>query len=393
MSTQSLFYEQSSDEVIIRNPPRSDYDFLTSTTDSKYVGIREMIDDWYSRYPTKEKNDIRGRFRSPDATSHQGAFFELLLHELHLKLGADITTHQETESDKATVPDFYVVDSNSSISYVEATVVTGKSKERQADEARFNDLLRGLNKLIDSPKYWLSLESRGFPKSPSSAKPIAIQLNEKIASLNYNQITTIIKEREFTKLPKWSFNVEGCVLIFEPFPKGDNAKTKSFMGPIGIHTGEVEFVDNRSPIRNAITRKANHYGRLAKPFIVALNCLEPVDDIDIMDALFGQEQFRIPIGLKREITSDDISFSRKPDGAWVNPIGPQYSRISGVLIAVNLRPWSIRDANICLYHNPWADLEYSSVLVNLDQSSLAVDRMQKIKGDCISDILDINSYQ
>ena len=393
MVYQSLFDEQPSDEVVIGNDSRSDYEFIARTKKSKYAPIREMLDDWYSRYITEDRKDLKGRFQSPVESSHLGAFFELLLHEIHLRLGATITTHQETKTNKSTVPDFCVVDSSSMKSYVEASVVTGKSNKRQAAKARLNDLLADLNRMIDSTDYWLSMDRKGFPNAPSSGKQIARELNENIAKLNYADILTANNDSNLEGIPEWSFSIDGCLLTFKPIPKGENAKGKASIDPIALQMGEFERVDNRSPIRKTITRKANRYGRLSNPFIIALNCLEMVDEIDVMEALFGQEQFHIPFGQNREITSENISFSRKPNGALTNPFGPRYTRISGVMIAKNLRPWSLREASICLYHNPWADLQYSSVLNILDQSVLNGSRMEKIEGESLSRILNIDSYK
>ena len=117
-----------------------------------------------------------------------------------------------------------------------------------------------------------------------------------------------------------------------------------------------------------------------------------IDDIDILEALFGQEQFHVPVGLNREVTSEDIGFSRKRDGAWVGPMGSRYSRVSAVLIAVHLRPWSINDAVVRLYHNPRAEFEYKSVLTRLNQARLRDGVMRKIEGDSLADILELDSY-
>ncbi len=393
MSEITLFDNKSLKEIIIGKSTRSDYDSLATSTITEYIAIRNMLEDWFTLFPSQGKKDLKGRFQSSNSISFQSAFFELILHELHLKLNAKVTLHKETETEKTTVPDFYIVDSNSCESYVEATVVTGKSKKRQAEEERLTELLKNLNRMIVSRDYWLALESQGFPKKPPSAKKIASELNKNIDSLEINNIKELFINKKYNKLPKWSFNANGCVLIFEPIPILDQRKSSSSPGPIVIHSGEVEFVDHRTPIRRAVTRKAKRYGKLSCPFVVAINCLEFVDEIDVMNALFGQEQFQVPINPNRKITEEDIVFSRIRNGAWTNPIGPRYSRISGVLVAINLRPWSIHDATICLYHNPWASQEYTSVLNNLNQSLLIGDKMRLFKGKSLSDILDIESYK
>ena len=392
MPTPSLFDQNPPEEAVVRSHLRSGFAFLNRTTDSKYVPLRDMLDDWFSRYPEEASNDLSARFRSSNEIDHVGAFFELVIHQLHIELGAEVHTHFATGQTGPKIPDFFVTDPDLASSYVEATVVTGKSMERQAAEARMDDIVETLNRLIESPNFWLSMERRGLPRAPAGAKQVAQEINRNLAKLDQAEKAAPVSGGGSDSFPIWSFDLEGCVLTFQPFPKGDFARGKSSMRPIALQTGEFEFVDDRGPIRKAITRKANRYGSLGVPFVVALNCIEMIDEIDIMEALFGKEQFHVPVGLDNKVTSEDIGFSRKPDGAWTNPIGPRYSRVSAVLIAIHLRPWSIGDVVIRLYHNPWAELEYSSVLTRLNQARLQNGLMRKIEGDSLADILELNSY-
>jgi hypothetical protein len=392
MPSPSLFDDKPPEETIFRSYSRSSFDFLNRITDPKHVPLRDMLDDWFSRYPEEERNDLSARFRSSKEAAHVGAFFELLVHELHIKLGAEVHAHFAPSQAGPRTPDFFVTDPVTGSSYVEATVVTGKSKKRQAAEARLDDIVGTLNRLIESPNFWLSMERRGLPKAPANAKQVAQEINRNLAKLAQADETDLTTERDSDSFPIWSFDLEGCVLSFRPFPKGDFARGRSSMRPIALQSGEFETVDHRGPIRKAIVRKANRYGRLGLPFVVALNCIEMVDGIDIMEALFGQEQFHIPVGLDRELTAKDIGFSRKPDGAWTNPIGPRYSRVSAVLVATHLLPWSISEVVIRLYHNPWAELEYSSVLTRLNQARLHNGAMRKVEGDSLAHVLELDRY-
>ena len=392
MPTLSLFNQNASEDVIVRSSSRSGFDFLNRTTDPKYVPLRDMLDDWFSKYPGEERTDLSARFRSSSAIDHIGAFFELVIHELHIKLGAEVLTHFEAGQIGPKIPDFFATDPGLDSSYIEATVVTGKSRERQAAEARLDDIVNTLNRLIVSPNFWLSMERRGLPNRPGNAKQVAQEINQNLANLGKAGKDALTGEAGSDSFPTWRYELEGCVLEFQPFSKGDFARGKSNMRPIALQSGEVEFVDDRGPIRRAITRIANRYGKIGFPFVLALNCLQMIDDIDILEALFGQEQFHVPVGLNREVTSEDIGFSRKRDGAWVGPMGSRYSRVSAVLIAVHLRPWSINDAVVRLYHNPRAEFEYKSVLTRLNQARLRDGVMRKIEGDSLADILELDSY-
>ena len=67
--------------------------------------FREMCNDWFSRFPSSERVDLKGRFTSSDDDVHKSAWFELLLHEPLLRLRLTTVVHPEvTHTTKR--PDF-----------------------------------------------------------------------------------------------------------------------------------------------------------------------------------------------------------------------------------------------------------------------------------------------
>jgi hypothetical protein len=102
---------------------------------------------------------------------------------------------------------------------------------------------------------------------------------------------------------------------------------------------------------------------LDKPYIVAVNAVSPFTDQDsVIDALFGTEQL---------IITDDpdqpVIPRRQPNGVWKGPSGPQYTRVSAILVATRLRSGNIADRDLTLYHNPWAALPYAGRLTQLSE--------------------------
>ena len=55
------------------------------------------------------------------------------------------------------------------------------------------------------------------------------------------------------------------------------------------------MIDNWTPIRDSIVEKGRKYGDLDIPYVIAVNALEPADTIDIVQALYGQEEFIIDV--------------------------------------------------------------------------------------------------
>lgn len=117
--------------------------------------------------------------------------------------------------------------------------------------------------------------------------------------------------------------------------------------------GHASFIDDAGPIRRAVTDKANAYGQLGLPFVVAIesHSFSP-DDIDVMNALFGSEQVtfrRYDDGRVETIPT------RARDGAWIGPHGVQNTRVSAVLVADSVGPWRIDAVVPTLWHHPAAE--------------------------------------
>lgn len=85
------------------------------------------------------------------------------------------------------------------------------------------------------------------------------------------------------------------------------------------------------------------------PYIVAVDAMnQDIEDVDIMNALFGPETIVFNTIRKKPI------FKRQPNGAWSGPNGPVNTRVSAVLVVSSLTPWSIRLYSPIIYHNRWA---------------------------------------
>jgi hypothetical protein len=106
-------------------------------------------------------------------------------------------------------------------------------------------------------------------------------------------------------------------------------------------------------IRESIQNRAGLYGKIDLPYVIAVNVIDElgVDDIDIGNALLGEEQLKVVFREKKMIRR---SPGRVPNGLWHGPRGPRNRRVSAALIAINLSPWNFAEALPMLWHNPWA---------------------------------------
>src|SRR2546427_12592665 len=117
--------------------------FLNRSAWPEAIRVRDQLEFWFGRYPAtaadaaRERRDLRGRFRSPNDVVHTGALFELLLHEILLRLGCVVFVHPSIP-DSVRRPDFRVTPPVGDPFHLEAAVATGQSEAAAAAKARLN---------------------------------------------------------------------------------------------------------------------------------------------------------------------------------------------------------------------------------------------------------------
>lgn len=360
--------------------------FLNRTSREEFARIRDLLEVWFEHYPITEQPEFRSRFRSSNDFQHRAAFFELFLHELLLRLGCKLKLHPSL--DKTTkAPDFLVEPQESHKFYLEATVATGETANETAARARENTVYEVLDRLVQSPDYFLSLSISGSPESPPPARKLANYLNSQLSLLDYDEIIGSYNRDGFQFLPRWDFDHDGWHIEIQPIPKM-KLRGKNGVRPIGARSTDFRMIDNWTPIRDSIVEKGRKYGDLDIPYVIAVNALEPADTIDIVQALFGQEEYIIDVsGTSSEASEPKLR--RKPNGAWVGPKGPQYTRISAVLMVTRLSTYNIPRADLCLYHNPWAQKPYRSVLTQLHRAIPIDGKIRWVDGKDVGNILEL----
>ena len=118
---------------------------------------RDRLEGWFQKFPRASQNDLRGRFRSNRHDAHEGAFFELFLHELLTSLGFKVEVHP-TLPDPGDHPDFLVCD-GSKCFYLEATTPGRRSGPFTPTKTE-EEVIEALGTLT-SPDFNLLLEIAG----------------------------------------------------------------------------------------------------------------------------------------------------------------------------------------------------------------------------------------
>lgn len=327
----------------------SSYSYLNRSARPEAETIRNVINKWFVKYPIKCKKDLKSRIKSDDDIQHTSGVFELYLHELFLRLGYFLEPHPKTAGKKKTKPDFLVSNDVGEKFYLEATIAKEFAQEDPAN-SRLNQLLDTINK-IKSFNYFLNLDINGLPQTPVPGRKLKRQIESWLSALDVSELERQCSEKGYKDFPYFDFTHEGLFIRFKPSLRKKEKRNKPVKNIIGSYSNGGRFHNSSLPLRKAITAKGTKYGKLQYPLVIAVNALTlQLHRIDIMNTLYGEEQFVYRVG----DSSGSHEMIRAKNGVWNGPTGIRYTRISGILIGFDIRPWTIGARELWLYINPWA---------------------------------------
>lgn len=335
------------------NRSEPSFDYLNRSARLDVDRVRHVLGEWFSHFLTAAQPDLRNRFRSKDDRQHLGAFFELYLHELLCRLEMNVEVHPVSPKAKKTRPDFKVSKGRTPVFYLEATLAASSDTDVSAEniESRVYDVLDRM----DSPNFFIGIEVKGAPATDPPAKQMRRFLEQKLKDLDPDAVARQLEQGGLKALPSWTWQHGTWEVTFRPIPKSPEARGKPGLRPVGAHMYEFRYVEPQEGIHDAVRKKATKYGDLDLPYIVAVNALDLFVDQDaVAAALLGDEQY---IATLYEDGSTKGHQSRKPNGVFYGPQGPQNTRVSGVLMLGGfggLRPWNVATEVPVLWHNPWA---------------------------------------
>lgn len=339
----------------------SEFEYLDQSARPEAIAIRRTLEQWFSRYPTPDRADLMARFKSPESSHHVSAAFELYVHELLLKLGYSIELHPQTESKKATRPDFLVRDQDGNRMYVEAVVASDLSEREQKAEARLNAFYDSMNR-IEARDWFVTIDVIGRPAEPPSGRRLRKEVDSWLAQLNADSVIKKANAEGSDAFPVKLHRGNGWAVTFTAIPRDRSKPADPADRIIGAIAGEARWLGSDKVIRNVLSDKALRYGELDAPLVVAVNArVLHIDQDDVVDALFGQEQLTV------SKTGSDLEcrLVRRANGVWRGPDGPQRTRLSGALIGFNLKPWTFGARELALYQNPWATRPCSGKILTL----------------------------
>lgn len=294
----------------------------------------------------------------------EAAFFELYLGALFEAHGYGVQRHPRAGS-RGRRPDFLITHADFPPTIVEAATVDGLSaRERAAQNRRIAiyDTLNG----VHAPGLFFEVDTDGEPATPVPLRALRSRVEKFVQSLDYDSVRQAALDHSLEEMPTLTFDHAGCHIRISIIHVSSTGHGAIEHRPVAAISPAPRWVDDRTPIRNKIRDKANCYGRIRRPLIIAINAAgRQLDNVDVMEALFGQENFTFTVDDNGR--PGEPVMSRQGNGVWVGPRGPQNRRVSAVLVVSSLLPWTVTaDVHApVLYLNPWARYPIGSQLTRI----------------------------
>jgi hypothetical protein len=345
------------------------FSFLNRSNRPEFVAASEMIEDWFSRYPSSQQIELASRFRDKNTPQNfDSAFFELFLHEFFTRGGCEVVVHPES-CGSSKRHDFLITTPTSVQFFLEAIVVTGVSQEERATQSRTDDFYNALNRVV-SPDFLIIVRHFNFkPGSPIPLSKVRKAIQSWVDGLDYEQIMEIHQNTSYDALPTYDIQVPGGFARLVAVPKKREARGLPNVPAVGGNTGDEIWVHTHEDIKSAIKKKSpSKYDVGDSPYVIALRCQDTFTrPIDIGRALFGLPS---PEGTH---SLGQLSAAYIEDGVWAGHRGTINTSISGVLSVCNLHPWSLQAATVCLYKNSWAKRPFDTYELSVTEAVLNYD--------------------
>ena len=249
--------------------------------------IRIDLESFFARYPKERQSDLRGRFRgkkgSNENVHYRAAMFELLIHEVLVRLGGEVEVHPDTSSQK-THPDF-LVHCDSRSFYLEAKAL---DDEIFPESVQLKEIRMMLEKeLPSSPHHYLYVDliNVGTSSLSKGVKRALVYQLSKLISRNPNEIYYgdygYMDYWNPIKYKGWKITEATSAIELKYVDSTEEWKFRGRLTKKGIPSNPT-FAGftrggaiRRDTVLNAIKEKVGKYGALDKPFVLAVNTRNP----------------------------------------------------------------------------------------------------------------------
>lgn len=340
---ETLFTNHSPFHLGFRRHSETDFGYMNSHADAPVMAARAIIEGWYSNYPTAHREDIARRFRSKKPNQHSGAFWELYLHELFLRMGYSIEVHAVLVDSDAR-PDFLLLKDGQPVAVVEARLAGVETDEEISAKQRKGELHDALDR-VNSPNFFLQIDEVRTASQRPSFRQLTKDVEAWLTTLDPDMPMELF-QLERRKSMQFEWEESGWFLRLLVIPKSADHRGRPGRA-VGTSGTEVKWLDTRGELRRAVAEKARKYGDVGLPFIIAINHVGmSCDRTDWTDALFGTSA--VNVWFADNVVHHQEPF-RKNDGLWLGSGKARRTNVSAIIGGWAISPWSMGAHHLKVY--------------------------------------------
>ena len=341
--------------------------------------IRAKCEYWFERIPEAKRPGLRKRFRSRRDDQHDGAFFELLLHELFLRLDCEVEFEPHVGE---LTPDFRVSQGEISI-YVDATSVglTSNPFHPSRNEQEVIDTLNTLS----SPHFSLWIDVDGKLQRTIPKRELAGRVERLLNDYDPEEVRARIAKFGRHETPFEEIKYADWTLTIWLVPTPEDGSLTNSERPIVKGRYRAKWIDRISSVREALREKAKKYGELHAPLVIAVNALNPFYSPEECDAdvLWGDLCVQYELG-----ANDRTLYVRQSNGFWSSERG---SRTAGVLSVQKADMLNMSQAAGRLHVNPGNDSPaMPDALFRLPHCVISHGDIARRAGENVAQLLGLN---
>lgn len=381
--TEFLFDEIERKPLVIDRAPTSTYQLLNRYDWPEGGRIRKLFETWFKRYPHDDQSELRSRFRLSNDHAHEGALFELLLHELFIRLDCVLTVHPDIPGVN-THPDFLVQHGSRSF-FLEASTVGQKKLGPFTRNKNSQDVIDKINELT-SLNFYIGIQMEGELLTTLGRKDVIPTFQELLNAHDPVEVQHLIDEGGLYAAPSRSIECDNWSLKGWLYPVSQESREMGIKRQeIAIEPFRAEWTGTVIPVQKALKAKARKYGQLRLPYVVAINAREIFyngrnNDLDV---LFGKQQLLY----SEEHPDFSPQLNRKQDGIW-----PRYSQLDAVMMFQKVDLWNLQNVSACLYFNPYknSDSAFPEFLFRLPHAKGCDGIIEWFEGEDIAKLVGMS---
>ena len=337
---------------------------------------RDKLESWFQKFPSDWQNDLRGRFTSVLPDAHEGAFFELFLHEILTNLGFKVEVHP-TLPNSDDRPDFLVCD-ESKCFYLEATT-TGRRSGPFTLTNTEQEVIEELEKLTSSD-FNLLIEITGELSHSRRKAPLRSKFKKLLLQgHDPDEVKATVDSCGRDAAPSAQYETDGWRIQAWLSPISCPARIRCQTRRIKVSFKRARRTNSIDPVRNKLKDKGKNYGDPQLPLVIA---------VYTRDMFYNgrQHDMEVLFGNERILYVDDVpQLDCEPNGVWSMGHG---TGIGAFFSVQKADIWNFPYASGCLYVNPsQSGIALPEALLHLPHCNVIQGKMTWIDGVEIGQLL------